>query len=56
MSARKGQVLAGLERELVAEVGRNFEADRIGLVRLGDDLGDPQRVEMLGHAYQIGVG
>ncbi len=43
------QMLPRPERELVAQLGRNFEADRIRLVRLRHDLRDPKRVEMLGH-------
>ena len=51
-------MLPGLEAKRVAQLGRNFEADRIGLGGLGHDLGDAQRVEMLGHHLpgRVGVG
>ena len=49
------QMLARLERERAAKLGRNFEADRIGFGGLGDDLRDFQRVKM--HViYQVASG
>ena len=42
----KRQMLTRLERESLAQLGRDFEADRIGFGGLRDDLRDLQRVEM----------
>src|SRR5205085_7504404 len=49
----KRQMLPGLEREPVAQLGRNFKANRIRLARFGHDFRDPKRVEMLGHASSL---
>ena len=43
------QMLAGAEGEALAQLGRNFEPDRIGFAGFGNDLRDAERVEMLGH-------
>ena len=43
------QMLPRLESERLGQLGRHLEPDRHRLVGLGHDLGNPQRVEMLGH-------
>ena len=43
------------EAESILELVGNFEEDRVGLVGLGHDFRDPQRIEMLGH-YQVASG
>ena len=48
-------MLARLEPKHLLQPLRHFEADRIGLVGLGNDLRDPSLIEMLGH-YQARVG
>ena len=52
----QGQMLAGLEREFVAKLGRNLEADRIGLGGLGHDLRDPQARGNARPSYQVASG
>ena len=49
MSARSVRCCPALNAKASRELGGHLEADRIGVVGLGHDLGDAQRVEMLGH-------
>ena len=43
------QMLARPEAERLGELGRHVEADRLGVARLGDDLGDLEDMEADAH-------
>ena len=51
-------MLAGAKREAIAQFFGHIEANGIGFARLGNDLGDAQRMKMLGHGagYQVASG
>jgi hypothetical protein len=51
-------MLTRSKSEAIAQIFGDFEPDRIGFGGFRNDLGDPQRVEMLGHvgAYQVASG
>ena len=49
-------MLPGLERERLAQLRRDGEADRVRVGGLGHDLNDLQGVEVRGHRYQVASG
>ena len=46
----QGQVLPGLEAECVGQLGRHLEADEHGLVGVGADFTNTQRMEVEAHS------